>query len=175
MRATSPRDQIQFFGETVQLPAPKQAIGTRLDPSRLSAEDFSYYARKVLRQVLRNIRIPIKSLKAQGYLKDMKRNKMMDFHKEKVREMLDVMHSADSVEVAGHAPYGVHVSGGIGNQCYLQSGQSHSGVSYSCFLLFRKVVDGNKCAYLHKEALINEVYLKDLVLPLASSSVSTDV
>jgi hypothetical protein len=58
----------------------------------------------------------------------------------------------------------MHVSNSIGNQCYLKSGQSHSGVSYSCFLLFRKVVNGNKCVYLHKQDIINECYLQPLVV-----------
>lgn len=160
MRAKSPLDQIQYLGDPVALPKPKLPIGTVIDISGMSKENLDYYGRMALRQVLRKIRIPIKSLRAEGYLKEMTSNKMLPFHKAKVRAMLDMMRLAESIEVAGHAPSGMHVVGTIGNQCYLQNGQCHGGVDYSCYLLFRRKVDGNSVVYLHPEPLVDECYIK---------------
>lgn len=73
------------------------------------------------------------------------------------------MRYADSVEIAGFGPEGMHAVGTIGNQCYLQRGQCHSGVSYTCYLLFRRTFNGNKTVYIHPEPIIGECYLKPLL------------
>lgn len=71
MRATTPLDELEYKGDIVQLPQPMYPIGTKIDVSRLPADDYAYYARNVFRQALRRDQDIIYSLKAEGYMEDM--------------------------------------------------------------------------------------------------------
>lgn len=168
MRATSPRDQIQYLGDIVELPRPEYEIGTRLNLSRLSANNRRYYFRKAMYEIIRDTRRIVNELRQEGYMDGMVGNKFLPGNKQQIRDKLDMLMNADSVEVAGHRPQGLHVTGAISNQCYLKQGQCHSGVGYENFLLFRRTVDGQKLVYIHAHPVIRECYLKDLVETLPS-------
>jgi hypothetical protein len=164
MRATSPQDPLQFMGDIVELPEPPYAIGTRIDIKKLAPSDRQYYGRTILRSILRKTRAILDQLQAEGYLNDMVGKKMLPGNKAQLREMLDVLMHPDAVELAGMSPQGMHVTGNVANQCYLQYGPGHSGVSYCYYLLFRKLVNGNKVVYIHPEPVIRAEYLRDLVV-----------
>lgn len=164
MRASTPQDPLQYMGDIVTLPEPPYAIGTRIDISKLNASDARYYFRTMLRDILRKTRAILDSLQAEGYLNDMVGKKMLPGNKAQLREKLDIILHPDAVELAGMAPQGMHVTGNAANQCYLQYGQGHSGVSYCYYLLFRKVVNGNKVVYIHPEPVISGEYLREMVL-----------
>ena len=163
MRATSPLDQIQYLGDIVELPKPKCPIGTKIHPQRLSPENLAYYWRKAVREILRDTQKIVYQMKREGYMTGMVGNKMLEHNKAQIRQKLDMMRHADSVEVAGHRPDGMHVTGSVSNQCYLQNGQCHSGVGYANYLLFRRTVDGNQLVYIHPHAIIGDAYLAPLV------------
>jgi hypothetical protein len=166
MPARTPLDQIQYLGDTVELPVPLYPIGTHLNVHRLSPESQSYYLRKAVKQIIRDTQVIVTKLQSEGYFKDRGHKKMREGHKTGIRAKIDMMRFADVVEVAGHHPNGMHVTGSISNQCYLVNGQCHSGVGYEHYLLFRRTVDDNKIVYIHPYPLINGRYLKDLVIPL---------
>lgn len=163
MRATSPKDELEHFGDFVSIPLPRHPIGTRLDPSKLQAHDRAYYYRLVLRGILKTLREVLARLNRQGFSMPEQGKRLLPFHKARVREMLNLVSRADSVEIAGHAPLGMHVSNQPAHQCYLRNGQCHSGVGYSCYLLFRKEVDGQKLVYLHPHPVIREEYIKNIL------------
>jgi hypothetical protein len=166
MRATSPKDQIQYLGDTVELPRPKYDICTKLNVTALSAHSKRYYFRKAMYEIIADTRKVIRELRSSGYFENMVGNKLLPETKDQIRAKLDMLMTADSIEIAGCRPQGLHVTGAIANQCYLRNGQCHSGVGYEYFLLFRKNVDGNKVAYIHPYAVIREEYLKELLVPL---------
>jgi hypothetical protein len=158
------------MGDIVELPVPPYAIGTRIDITKLEGGDARYYFRTMLRDILRKTRSTLDSLQAQGYLKDMVGKKMLPGNKVQLRQKLDILLHPDAVELAGMAPQGMHVTGTVGNQCYLRNGQCHSGVSYCYYLLFRKLVDGNQVVYIHPEPLIRGEYLRKLVIPVSENA-----
>jgi len=151
LRAKTPLDELEYFGERVELPRPKYLVGTQIDIGPLRADDRAYYWREIVRSVIRDSRRVISSLQREGYLGEMKGKKMLPGNKDQIRAMLDIVRYADSVE-----PRGMHVVGTLGNQCYLRNGQCHSGVYYRYFLLFRRKLKGNKVVYIHPHAVIDE-------------------
>lgn len=169
MRATSPLDCIEYKGTPVAMPQPKYAVGTVLDLRKLSAHDYRYYAKCVLREVLRDTQKIIYRLKLQGYMTGMVGKKMLPGNKEQIRLKLFAMKNAHTVEIAGMSPYGMHVVGTVGNECYLQNGQCHSGMHFDYYLLFRCEHEGNQIVYVHPYSIIGEPYIKALLAAPASS------
>ncbi|MDO8416372.1 MAG: hypothetical protein Q7S87_09195 [Agitococcus sp.] len=170
MPARTPLDQIQYLGDTVELPLPTYPIGTKLNVHRLTSENKRYYFRKAVREIIRDTRAILAKLQHDGYLTEMVGKKMLECNKAQIRAKLDMMRLADVVEIAGHCPNGMHVTGTISNQCYLVNGQCHSGVDYEHYLLFRRTDAGNKIVYIHPYPLIRGCYLKELVIPSLPST-----
>ena len=170
MRATSPQDPLEYFGDFVEIPRPKYPIGTRLNLQALDEIAQKYYFRKALKEILRDTRKVVNKLQRDGYMKGMVGKKMLEHNKAQIRAKLDMMRFPEVVEIAGHRPQGMHVTGAISNQCYLQNGQCHGGVDYECYLLFRRTVDGNQVVYIHPYAIIREPYLKSLVVATEPSA-----
>ena len=164
MKARTPLDELQFLGEEVAMPQPQYPVGTKIDPRRLDAESLAYYWRTIVRETLRDTQKIVYELQKQGFMAGMAGKKMLPYNKDQIRAKLDMVRHADSVELAGFHPGGMHVTGTIGNQCYLVQGQCHSGVNFDCYLLFRRTVDGNKLAYIHAHPVIGEAYLKALLV-----------
>lgn len=170
MRATSPLDCLEYKGSPVSLPQPKYAVGTVLDLRKLSADDYRYYAKCVLREILKDTQKIVYKLKREGYMKGMVGKKMLPGNKEQIRLKLFVLKNAHTIEIAGASPRGMHVVGTVGNECYLQNGQCHSGVSYDYHLLFRCEHEGNQVVYVHRHPIIGEAYLKNLLVTPTSAS-----
>lgn len=160
MRATSPLDALAPASS--EMPLPKYSIGTKLDLTQVASYNVDYYKKKVRMTLIRGLRKTLTSLQRQGYLKDMKGKKMLDVHKQELRKMFDFMATADTVEVAGFAPHGMHVSGTIAHECYLAGGFGYSGVSYNYYLLFRKVDEqGRHLVFLYPEPLLCESEMRN--------------
>lgn len=164
MRATSPLDSIEYKGTPVALPQPEYAVGTVLDLRRLSADDYGYYAKCVLREILRDTQKIVYRLKLEGYMRGMVGKKMLPGNKEQIRLKLFVIKNAHTVEIAGMSPNGMHVVGTVGNECYLQNGQCHSGLSYRYHLLFRCEHEGRQVVYVHQHAIIGGPFIKKLLV-----------
>jgi hypothetical protein len=169
MRATSPLDPIQDFGEYVALPQPKYALGTPVNVRGLSSENLEYLWGQTVREILRDTQKTIYSLKAEGFMPGMVGRKMPEYNKAQIRLKLDLMRYADSVELAGIAPVYSHVTN-VANACYLVDGQCHGGVKFRYHLLFRRVVDGRSLVYLHPYPLLSEELAKNLVRPPAPNT-----
>jgi hypothetical protein len=171
MRAQSPLDPIQDFGDFVELPQPVYPLGTRINLHALDAPAQQYYFNKVRKEILRDTRKIVNKLKRDGFMKGMVGKKMLDFNKAQIRAKLEMMLHADVVEIAGHQPLGMHVTGAIANQCYLQNGQCHGGVRFEHYLLFRRTVDGQKLVYIHPYPIVGGCYIKSLLVPAPPSVV----
>lgn len=169
MRAPTPLDQLQFLGDHVEMPTPTHPVGTRLNIQALDEATQKYYFRKAAKEIIRDTRKIVMKLKRDGYMKAMTSKKMLEYNKAQIRAKLDMMRFADVVEIAGHRPQGMHVTGTVGSQCYLVNGQCHSGVGYEHFLLFRRTDDGCKLVYIHPYAIIGGC-LKDLAIPTAPAT-----
>ncbi|MNR71580.1 hypothetical protein D3C71_22110 [compost metagenome] len=156
MRATSPKDALGAVHGIAPLPQPKLAIGTRLDLSKVVGYKRAYLIRKVKREVIQRLRVTIDRMQRDGYFPEMKGRKMLDCHKQNIRGILQFMETADSVEVAGHAPWEAQSQGNIANQCYIVGGPGFSGWSFGVYVLFRKEVDGKRLIYTHPEPLMCE-------------------
>lgn len=165
MRASSPLDPLEYFGDVVEIPRPTLPVGTRLNLQALVDEDErAYYFMTAAKEIIRDTRKIISKLQSEGFMKDMVGKKMLEYNKAQIRAKLDMMRFAEVVEIAGHRPNGMHVTGAVGNQCYLRNGQCHGGVEHECYLLFRRTVNGNKVVYIHPYAIIREGHAKSLVI-----------
>lgn len=170
MPVSSPLGELQYLGDTVALPSPRYPIGTCLNLRALDPESQHYYFMKAVKDLIRDTRAITTSLQKEGYFKEMRGKKLLPDNKAAIREKIDMLRLADSVEIAGYKPEGMHVTGTIGNQCYLRNGQCHSGVSYTLYLLFRRTLAGNRIVYIHPYPVIHERYLKNLVIPSPASA-----
>lgn len=165
MHASSPLDPLAALTADAQLAQPKYPIGTKVDLSKVADYNRPYYQKTIRRNLIRRLRKSLDSLQKQGYLKDMRGKKMLDCHKEKLRETFRMMEQADSVEVAGHAPNSMHVVGNIANQCYITGGPGFSGTSYGYYFLFRKTdAEGRKLVYIYPDPLMDESNVRPCVI-----------
>ena len=165
MRATTPLQPLEYLGSPVAIPQPMYTVGTIIDISKLNADSYAYYAKKVLREILRDTQKMVYALKAEGYMKGMIGKKMLDHNKAQIRQKITVMQNAHTIELAGFAPWAMHVVGTVGNECYLKNGQCHSGLSYKCYLLFRCNIDGHEAVYVHDYPIVGEAYIEELLMP----------
>jgi len=129
MRANSPADAL---GPPSELEYHFK-IGDKVKVS-IRKCDRGYY----LKQYLKPLRVSLKSLRKQGYMSG---RFLGPGTKDSIRQELDFMATADSIEIVGITPlYGQPV-GHIVNQCYLGGVPgAASGVSFHYHLLFRKRV-----------------------------------
>jgi hypothetical protein len=85
VRARTPLDELEYFGEQVELPHPKYPIGIRINPRRLSESNLAYYWGEIVRSVIRDTREVINSLQREGYLREMTGKKMLPGNKRQIR------------------------------------------------------------------------------------------
>jgi hypothetical protein len=158
-RATSPTDALEYRESPVALPRPKHAIGARLLPDCVSA----YNRRQLLRHLLRGYRkMHQKFAKKYGF--NPLHGKLSDHMKGLLRDQLSLVDSADVVEIAGMQPEGMHVNHPA-HESYLRDGQTHSGVHYEYFLLFRKTdAEGRNLVYIPDIPMLWEVKAKKFVI-----------
>lgn len=156
MPATSPLDMLQYLGTFVALPQPAFSVGTRVCLENLSPSDARYYFRKGLREHLRQLRIRLDSLTQYGIVPYAGGKRLHAHNKGQLRLALDLVLRPDSVEIAGSAPNSPHLCGNVGNQCYLQGGQCHSGLDHHYYLLFRKKVGDNDLVFMHPLPVLSE-------------------
>jgi hypothetical protein len=157
MPAPSPLDSLATVSNTAAMPHPKYPVGTQLDLAKIPLCDQAYYKKTVRRTLIRRLRQSLNRLQAQGYLEEMRGKKMLAGNKAALRDIFLFMETADTVEVAGHQPTGLHSVGSIVNECYLQGGSSFSGTSFSYFLLFRKKdAEGRNLVCIYPDALLDE-------------------
>jgi hypothetical protein len=142
-RATSPKDALEYVESPVALPRPKHAIGTQLRPGCVIA-----YSRKLLlRHLLRGYRKMHRNF-AMKYGFNPLHGKLSEHMKGLLRDQLSLVDTADVVEIAGMRPKGMHVNH-PSHESYLLDGQTHSGVHYEYFLLFRKTdTQGRNLVYI---------------------------
>lgn len=67
-------------------------------------QDLAYYWRSAVRQVIADTRAVVTVLQREGYMTGMVGRKMLAHIKAQIRAALDMMRTADSVEVAGSLP-----------------------------------------------------------------------
>jgi len=163
-RARTPLDNLDSREAFVSLPVPSIAVGTKVKMREWARkQDLAYYWRNAVRQVISDTRAVVTVLQRDGYLTGMVGRKMLAHNKAKIRAALDIMRTADSVEVAGHMPSATHVVGSVAGQCYLTRSNCHGGVEYHCYLLFRKKdSEGRELAYIHRHAMVSEGSLEAL-------------
>lgn len=143
------------------IPQPKFPIGTKLDPRKVSDLNRAYYQKKIRSGLIRQLRRTVTSLRKQGYLAEMTTNKLLPVHKQRLRDMFNFMATADSAEVAGHRPHGMHISNQIAHQSYVTGGTGWSGLSFDYYVLFRKVGPTNKqLAFLCADVTFSESEVK---------------
>lgn len=165
MRATTPLDALTAMTDHAVLAQPKYPVGTRLDLSKVVEYNRTYYLKRVRKTVIRRLRKTLTSLQAAGHLPDLRGKKMPEPSKESLRAIFHMMETAESVEVAGHAPCSLHTVGSIVNECYLTGGSGFSGTSYAYYLLFRKTDEqGRRLVYIYPEPLMDESNLRPCVI-----------
>jgi hypothetical protein len=164
MRATTPQDSIGSSGRDGARPInqPMVPVGTKLDLSRVVDYSREYLIREVRRKTIRRTRKSIDSLQRDGYLEEMRGKKMLDCHKERIREIFRFMETADSVIVAGVGPYSLSHNH-IVNQCYVDG--SYSPIYFNYYLMFRKNIDGKELVYTYPEPLLGEGNVLRCVIP----------
>ncbi len=157
MQAITQLDALDGISGDIPLAQPMYPIGTKIDLSKIVGEDRAYFQRKIRKVLIQRLRKTLNSLQKQGYLKEMRGKKMLSYNKDQLRAAFCLMAEADSVEVAGYAPCGMHTVGFIANQCYIQGGTGFSGTSYSYYFMFRKTdEEGRKLVYIYPEPLMRE-------------------
>lgn len=156
MPATSPLDMLQNLGAFVALPQPAFPVGTRVNLEKLSPVDARYFFRKGLREHLRKLRETLDSLADYGIKPYAGGKRLHPHNKGNLRLALAMVLHPDSVELAGSAPSSPYVCGNVGNQCYLQGGQCHTGVEHCYHLLFRKKVGDNDLVFIHPLPVLPE-------------------
>lgn len=156
MRATSPLDALGPTQVFEPIPQPTVPIGTQLDLSKAASYNQPYYIRRIRRELIRRMRSTVSRLHADGYLPEMVGKKMLSRHKEMLRAKFEFMRTADGVFVAGHAPSEAQSHDNIANQCYLKGGSGFSGMSFHCYVMFRKNVNGRELIYTLPFSLLGE-------------------
>lgn len=164
MRALSPKDALGPTVGRVDIPQPKFPVGTQVDLSKVVYYNRPYYIRQVRRTIIGNLRKTLGEMQAEGYFPEMKGKKMLDCHKEKLREIFHFIQTADSVEVAGHAPWEPQSRGSIANQCYLIGGSGFGAMNYGYYFMFRKNVDGKELIYTFPDPLMGESNTESCVI-----------
>jgi hypothetical protein len=164
MRATTPRDSIGSSGHEGPRPInqPKVAVGTKLDLSKVVDYNKEYHIRTVRRRTIRRHRKTIDGMRRDGYFEEMRGKKMLDCHKEQIRDIFRFMETADSVIVAGAGPYSLSHDH-IVNQCYVDG--SYSFLHFNYYLMFRKNIDGKELVYTYPEPLLGEGDVLRCVIP----------
>lgn len=159
-RAMSPLDQLEYVGESpVALPTPSLAVGTRL---KIAHQDAAYYRWRLLRTLIRDMRKTHRVF-AKKYGFNPLHGRLSDHMKRLIRARMEMVDNADSVEVAGAAPWSMHVPH-VANECYLRNGQCHSGVDYEYYLLYRRTdSEGRKLVYIPPTTMIRECHAKKCV------------
>jgi hypothetical protein len=159
-RATSPKDALEYMPTPVALPQPKHTVGTKLRPGCVSA-----YGRKLLlRHLLRGYRKMHRTF-AKKYGFNPLYGKLSNHMKGLLRDQLSLVDSADGVEIAGMQAKGMHVNH-PSHESYLCNGQTHSGVRYEYFLLFRKTdSQGRNLVYIPDIPLLWDSDVKKQVIP----------
>jgi len=142
------------------MPRPKYPVGTKLLLSQIDPETFQFYWGKLVRETVKATRVSVDYLQKEGLLPGMIGKKMMACHKASIIKNLDMMRYADSIEIAGHQPVGLHGLGSPANQCYLNRSDFSSGVGFRCYLLFRRIVDEKSLYYIHPHSIVNEYDIK---------------
>lgn len=151
--------------ERIPLLQPTLPVGTLLDLSKVASYNKPLMLRHVVRSVIKRQRATVEYLQRTGMLPAMKGKKLPDCDKQRIRDLLAFMQTADSVEIAGHAPCNQQSWGYITNQCFITGGPGFGGWGYSVYVLFRKEVDGKKLMYTHPEPFMAEQSAKFCVIP----------
>ncbi len=157
MRATTP--QHALGSNSGKLPAYLYPVGTSFPHHLLvkDASDEGYYIKLMMKQAESDMRKILRSLRRGGYSSPLKGRKIPAYNQAQLDEIRDMITHPDSVEIAGHAPRSMHVVGSIANECYVPGVPgAASGVEWELYLLFRKVVKGNKVVYLHPYPVYDE-------------------
>lgn len=156
MRATSPLDALGPTAAYEPIPQPKVPVGTPLDLTKVASYNRPYYIKRIRTELVRRLRTTIDRMHADGYFPEMQGKKLLDCHKEQLRAKFRFMESADGVFVAGHAPSEAQSHDNIANQCYLVGGSGYGGMSFHCYVMFRKLVDGKQLIYTLPFSLLDE-------------------
>jgi len=156
MQPTPSQPALPRVTDFIEIPQPKYPVGTRVDLTQVASYNRPYLLRKVRETVIRNSRSAINRLRANGMLPEMTSKKMLDCHKAALRKIFDFMQTADSVVVAGHAPWELQSLGNIANQCYLAGGAGFGAMNYGYYFMFRKNVEGRELIYTYPDALLCE-------------------
>lgn len=172
MRATSPKDSLGGPQKRVKLPKPKFPVGTEVDLSKVVSYNRKPYLRTITRTIIGLARDTIHGMQKDGYFPEMKGKKMLECHKAQLREVFDFMKTADSVVVAGHAPWESQSHNNIANQCYLVGGSGFGAMNYGYYFMFRKNVDGNELIYTFPEALMDESNVEPCVIKKSKKATS---
>lgn len=149
---------------TYELPLPKFAIGTKLDPKRLGS---AFSRAQLTRQLVAETMKTLRKLRKQGYADRAKDGGKMlgDHNKNRIRTMIRIMDEAASAEIIGIRPsrYG-HIVGTFAHESYLEDGQSHGGVIYNYQVLYRATIDGNAIAFAPDGAYHSEHTIEGALL-----------
>jgi len=146
------------FVKEKSLRTPGYPVGTKLSLRMLSPETLRHYWMKIVREVIEPHRANFNRLQQQGNLPEKTDKKLMNFQKELIRAKLDMMQYADSIEIAGHQ---LHVQGSIANGIYTDDNQFNANISFHCFLLFRRTVEGKALVYVHPTPVVSEYLALD--------------
>lgn len=165
MRATSPLDALGPTAAYEPIPQPTVPVGTQLDLTKVASYNKPYYIKRIRTELVRRLRTTIDRMHAEGYFPEMKGKKLLDCHKEQLRQKFRFMESADGVFVAGHAPSEAQSHDNIANQCYLKGGSGFSGMSFHCYVMFRKLVNGQQLIYTLPFSLMGEDEARFCVIP----------
>mgnify|MGYP006318012795 CR=1 FL=1 len=164
MRATSPLDALGPTQAFEPIPQPTLPVGTRLDLTKVASYNRPYYIRRIRQELIRRLRKTIDRMRVDGYFPEMVGNKLLPCHKEQLRAKFHFMETADGVFVAGHAPSEAQSHDNIANQCYLVGCPGFGGMSYHCYVMFRKLVNGNQLIYTLPFSLLGEDDAKNCVV-----------
>lgn len=160
--ARSPLDILEFRGDAVSIPKPKFPVGTKVAyaPSNHKS-NYKFFAKAVVKQLVKDTSKIVNKLRKEGFSGGIEAigTPLPFFNMRQIVKIIQFMKTADSVEIAGHAPKGMHTGGTVSNQCYLENGQCHSGTSFDAYLLFRKNVNGQDLVYIHAHPVCPETSL----------------
>jgi len=171
MRATSPLDSLGATVAYEPIPQPRIPVGTQLDLSKAVYYNKPWYIRRLRTTLIREMRETITRMQAQGYFPEMQGKKLLPAHKKMLRDSFEFMRTADGVFVAGHAPSESQSRNNIANQCYLAGGPGYGRMTFQCYVMFRKNVDGKELIFTFTKPLIGEDdALSCVVAPLASKA-----
>lgn len=142
------------------LPVPKYKIGQKVLLSSIDKISRDYMRKCILRHEIREARKFYNSM-CKRHKPGWKRyaGKLQIYTKRNITDMMSMIRTAHTVEIAGIAPRSQHICGHIANRCYVTGGVGFGGVDYDYYLLFRALADGNELAYMPSIPLIAEHWL----------------